>query len=578
MRELFRQSITSDYPRYSITVGGRRFLVGKPVFEANGMISRGTRGYIALDWETQRFVFLKDAWRPFYDGVEKEGDVLSKLNKEGVTNVPTLIVHGDVCERDGTEQETETSKLSPAYRAENPPPVTIKQRKIIPLRTSRPTTTVAPSGQDVSADIRVPPLPASAPAVGNPFTMASPSDKAGRGVKRSAENVVIGEERRPGSGLRHMVHYRIVVAELCLPSTAFTSGRTWALVVLSCLQAHQGAYEKCKIIHRDISVGNMLIIPTLLLGSNGKILGVLWKGVLSDWELAKDVDVAFARQPERTGTWQFMSLHSLMHPTLPVTVADELESFFHVLLYNALRFLLHNFESIHTFIQEYFDNATVTPKLVQTASRTKKSVITTGQIESGDDEVLSFLQPMGIDGEHPMNELIRRLLELFCARYRVLKWEAANAAANRAARAAQQDVLRSRALTSSAAPDEISVQDVWFQSLASDAPATPVQPADTTMADPPRPSRRDFELSKSLMTHQAVLDIFKEVASRPKVWPERGDTVADRLHGYRPAPRVLPSTNPKPAKQARTAPVGRLRLAKLGRDMASGMDYEMASK
>ncbi len=273
-----------------------------------------------------------------------------------------------------------------------------------------------------------------------------------------------------------------------------------------------------------------------------------------------------------------MSLHYLMHPTLPVTVADELESFFHVLLYNALRFLLHNFETIHTFVQEYFDNVTVTPKLVQTASRVKKSVITTGQIESGDDEVLSFLQPMGIDGQHPMNELIRRLLELFCARYRVLKWEAANAAANRAARAAQQDVLRSRALPSLAAPRARSIHDARFKSLASEAPATPVQPPDTTMADPPRPSQRDFELSKSLMTHQAVLDIFIEVASRPNVWPKEGDTVADRLHGYRPAPRVLPSTNPKPAKQARTAPVGRLRLAELGRDLASGMDYEVALK
>ncbi|TFK83357.1 hypothetical protein K466DRAFT_529000, partial [Polyporus arcularius HHB13444] len=382
------------------------------------MVSRGTRGYIALDWETQRFVFLKDAWRPFYDGVEKEGDILSKLNKEGVTNVPTLIVHGDVCERDGTEQETETSKLSPAYRAEKPPPVAIKKRKIIPLRTTRPTTTVAPRGQEVSADIRLAPLPASAPAVGDPFTMASSSAKASRGVKRPAHGGSTDDLRRPGSGIRHLVHYRIVVAEVCLPSTAFLSGRTWATVVFECLQAHQGAYEMCKIVHRDISVGNMLILPTLLFGSEGVIIGVIWSGILTDWELAKDAGVMFARQPERTGTWQFMSLRCLMYPTLPVTIPDELESFFHSLLYNAVRFLVHNFSNIHTFIHNYFDDTSPDSNLVPSTPQAKEASITEGRIKFK-GKALKF----GGRDLHPMNELVERLLDLFRARYRVLRWE-----------------------------------------------------------------------------------------------------------------------------------------------------------
>ncbi len=56
----------------------------------------------------------------------------------------------------------------------------------------------------------------------------------------------------------------------------------------------------CKIVHRDISVGNMLILPTLLFGSEGDIIGVIWSGILTDWELAKDASVAYTRQPERT--------------------------------------------------------------------------------------------------------------------------------------------------------------------------------------------------------------------------------------------------------------------------------------
>ncbi|RDX50652.1 hypothetical protein OH76DRAFT_433329 [Lentinus brumalis] len=562
MRELFRQSITSDYPRYSITVGGRRFLVAKPVFEANGMVSRGTRGYIALDWETQRFVFLKDAWRPFYDGVQKEGDVLFKLNKEGVTNVPTLIVHGDVCERDGTEQETETSKLSPAYEADKSPPV-IKQRKIIPLRTSRPTTTVARAAQEVSADIKVAPLPASAPAVGDPFTMASSSDKASRGVKRPAYGGSADELRRPGSGIRHLVHYRIVVAEVCLPSTAFASGRTWATVVFECLQAHQGAYEMCKIVHRDISVGNMLILPTLLFGSEGDIIGVIWIGVLTDWELAKDASVAYSRrQPERTGTWQFMSLRCLIDSNLSVTIPDELESFFHSVLYNAVRFLVHNFSNIHTFIHHYFDDTSPDSNLVPSTPLAKEASITEGRIKFK-GKTLKF----GGRDLHPMNELVERLLDLFRARYRVLRWETEQ----ETAWVAQDDALPP------IPPPADAPAKGWSARFKQRTTRQPQSELRSPVVDPRRPTKRDIQLAASLRTHDAVLDIFEELVRKEGVWPDN-DTVADRLHGYRQAPPVLPSTG-RPAKQAKTAPVGGLfvPLAEAGRNLVLGMNVDASS-
>ena len=64
--------------------------------------------------------------------------------------------------------------------------------------------------------------------------------------------------------------------------------------------AHQKAYVDCDIIHRDISVGNILILPVLRLGAKPKPKYVYWTGVLTDWELAKDVNIEVARQPERT--------------------------------------------------------------------------------------------------------------------------------------------------------------------------------------------------------------------------------------------------------------------------------------
>ena len=55
---------------------------------------------------------------------------------------------------------------------------------------------------------------------------------------------------------------------------------------------------ECDTVHRDISVGNILIYP-LVVYSSGRIMAIQWKGLLSDWELAKQIGM-LARQPHRT--------------------------------------------------------------------------------------------------------------------------------------------------------------------------------------------------------------------------------------------------------------------------------------
>ena len=107
--------------------------------------------------------------------------------------------------------------------------------------------------------------------------------------------------------------------------------------------AHKETYEKAKILHRDISVGNILIT------SDGH-------GLLIDWDLCNSTLILQgARQRERTvcsfykrqfachqpiaqGTWQFMAARLLMSPhALTHELADNLESFLHVLSLVALR-------------------------------------------------------------------------------------------------------------------------------------------------------------------------------------------------------------------------------------------------
>ncbi|KAI0822877.1 hypothetical protein BC628DRAFT_621653 [Trametes gibbosa] len=137
------------------------------------------------------------------------------------------------------------------------------------------------------------------------------------------------------SPLKKHEHYRLVVKEVGRPLADFRRGYELVYAMFCCLKAHAMAY-KLGIIHRDISAGNILLYPN---GNDN-----LWSGMLNDWELSKNVNnnSPVARQPDRTGTWQFLSMHALNAPEKPIAITDELESFFHVLLYVSVRFLPHN--------------------------------------------------------------------------------------------------------------------------------------------------------------------------------------------------------------------------------------------
>ncbi|KAI3610128.1 hypothetical protein WG66_007403 [Moniliophthora roreri] len=144
-------------------------------------------------------------------------------------------------------------------------------------------------------------------------------------------------------------HYRIVFREVA--SDIVTYGHTSVLVgaVRDALQAHQDAFEKARILHRDISNGNILIT------NEGK-------GLLIDWEFSEHLDeVEKGRQTisfDRNGTWAFMSARLLQAPVTPGqpihhTLQDDLESFYHVLSWVALQHEPHQFS--HTVkLQEIF--------------------------------------------------------------------------------------------------------------------------------------------------------------------------------------------------------------------------------
>ncbi|EIW76703.1 hypothetical protein CONPUDRAFT_130045 [Coniophora puteana RWD-64-598 SS2] len=143
---------------------------------------------------------------------------------------------------------------------------------------------------------------------------------------------------------RHLVHFRLVLKQVGRPIMSFTS--TWELVnAISCaFKAHHQAVKKARILHRDISVGNIII---------DKATG---DGYLIDWEMAKSIDDEAPRTHERTGTLQFRSVLLLRRGKALHKVVDDIESFVQVLLWITLRYVKSKLlpEDRKTFLG-YFD-------------------------------------------------------------------------------------------------------------------------------------------------------------------------------------------------------------------------------
>ncbi|KAI0368440.1 hypothetical protein BV20DRAFT_463505 [Pilatotrama ljubarskyi] len=165
--------------------------------------------------------------------------------------------------------------------------------------------------------------------------------------------------QQPTCPLKTHRHYRLVVKEVGLSMSTFRSVRELVGMLAACIEAHRHAYTRKGYLHRDISAGNVLIYPRPTKMPNGTIKE-LRVGLLTDWELAKNIcdTQEGPRQPDRTGTWQFMSASSLLNTSKRIIVQDDMESFFHILLYFAIRFVPHNCQDVAQFMDIYFDGHT----------------------------------------------------------------------------------------------------------------------------------------------------------------------------------------------------------------------------
>ncbi|KAI0645247.1 hypothetical protein C8Q79DRAFT_1119960 [Trametes meyenii] len=347
-------------------------------------------------------------------------------------------------------------------------------------------------------------------------------------------------------------HYRLVVKEVGKPLERFEHSFQLVGALRCCVLAHAQAYEDANIIHRDISTGNMLLFKN----EEGT-----WIGLLNDWELSKrrDQQDKKERQPDRTGTWQFMSALALNDHKKSIRIEDELESFLHVILHISVRFLPHNLADAHVpqFLHDYFDDysSAGTDHHCGTAKFAAMQLgfvgISQYNNESDGPDQLRFFCPTDHASDdppesadtvkasthsaiaHPLNDIVEPLLSWLSAHYILRRLE-------RESRAS---------LTTLVDGDVSQVLDSGFMCLMAKA-RRPHKAQDrevSSAAEAPRkvstssvaPDRTVLaERAWKLGSHTATLELFESVLSKGR-WPPLPDRVAER----KPAKGWIPRMN-----------------------------------
>ncbi|GLB42316.1 hypothetical protein LshimejAT787_1103310 [Lyophyllum shimeji] len=269
----------------------REFIAWGCLANPGSLTGRCTRAYPVYEIATKKRFFLKDTWRAYDLG--QEADILRELQAANVEHIPPFVCGGDLL-----EDVTMTDLF-------------------VPEDDDDGDAAGGKAGSNISGD--------------------EAADQASGSVAKPKEAVTPRPKRsgswRCGSFWKRITqrfHHRFVVDFIDKHFDQFSSSKQMMQAVSDAFAAHRQAYERCKIIHRDISSGNILIAPD-------------GRGILNDWDLAKrESELKRRRRHEKTGTWEFMSCLLLQNHHPLHTIQDDMESFVHVILYHAIRYLPHN--------------------------------------------------------------------------------------------------------------------------------------------------------------------------------------------------------------------------------------------
>ena len=230
-----------------------------------------------------------------------------------------------------------------------------------------------------------------------------------------------------------------------------------------------------------------------------------------------------------------MSLRCLKDSLSAVGIPDELESFLHVLIYNSIRFLIHDASSTQGFIETYFDGYSRVAAGVS-ASATKNAVMELGELRY-DRKKIVFRLPNG--GPHPINKVIEELLRIFKARYEVLDYEANMAAYEARQRAHPLPSLLEIISEEGLAPEEEESETLRYYDpdaaavYESMVQSEPEETSSDKTPPPERPSDKTFTLAASLESHTMfIMTLQRHINKRDVEWPLHDRKAVDTLKDY----------------------------------------------
>ncbi|KAH9849523.1 hypothetical protein C2E23DRAFT_737197 [Lenzites betulinus] len=282
-----RAAVVAIYPHPFSRDNIWRFIISRPVVSPTFLVGRGTRGNWAVECTTSRLVFLKDTW------------------------------HNASLDRTDTEGEIL------GYLNE------LEVRNIPALFTHGDVPDYVPKA-DEDQD-RVGWQSTITGVVPNHFERCS----------------VAGQL----ASVAYLQRYRIAVSTVGYGLSAIRGTEELLHATYDAFTAMRDTLSKASRIHRDISVGNIILV---------KVPGQeIRRGYLIDWETSDHIDDAGdSVHAGRAGTWYFMSVRMLsMVEVHKHTFLDDMESLIHVIIYCALLYLPHKLArgDLVDWIYSYFE-------------------------------------------------------------------------------------------------------------------------------------------------------------------------------------------------------------------------------
>ncbi|KAJ1641609.1 hypothetical protein LPJ64_006433, partial [Coemansia asiatica] len=119
------------------------------------------------------------------------------------------------------------------------------------------------------------------------------------------------------------VHKRIATTPIGLPISKAKSVPELLIIVADVMRCHHAIYEECRILHRDVSINNIMFCRT----PGGGVAGLL-----IDFDHAMDEEHENDKPHDmRTGTMPYMSINNLENSSTKCTVLDDWESLIYIL-------------------------------------------------------------------------------------------------------------------------------------------------------------------------------------------------------------------------------------------------------